>query len=408
MDLNTLCFLLFGLLFIGFLVLEGLNYGVGMLIPFLAKTDIERQAFVQTIAPIWESNQVWMIVAGAILFAGFPEGYATLFSGFYLALFCILAALLLRGIGIVFHNKDENLLWRHFCYWSIFAGSLVPSLVWGIAVACLLQGVPISEDKHYSGDFFDLLSLYSLISGLTFILLYLFHGATYLAFKIDPSLTKRSQRAAFLLSKYTLLAAVVLSALTLSTSNANNRPWVFFFAFTTIVCLSFSRRSQVLNRFVPSLVASSLAIAALATSIFAGLYPRVMVSSLKSEWSLDIYNASSNPWTLTIMIRTLLIVLPLVISFEGWKFYIFRHRINLQDIELAAHCPHLRQMNEKLKKSILYGNCLVDVLEKVETALRINDGTIIRNLKPEHRSLLLGTYKLRKLSVFFSKHRIRD
>lgn len=399
---------MFGILFVGFLVLEGITFGVGLLLPFVAKTDLERQAFVQTIVPVWESNQVWVIVAGAILFSGFPEVYATLFSGLYLALFLILATLLLRGMAIVFHDKDDNHLWRSFCCWSIFAGSLIPSFLWGITLACLLQGIPINGDKQYSGNFFDLLTVYTLISGLTFVLLNLLHGTAYLTGKIEPLLARRAQLVGLTLSKYTLLSVVLLATLTFSATNPNNKIIVFFLALTSILSLQLCNKNLVSDNFICSLAASSLSIVALSASIFAGLYPRIIVSSLNYQWSLDIYNAAANPWTLTILTRALLIILPCVMLFEGWKFYIFRHRVKLQDIETRLYRSKLCKLCEKLNRSIIYAKCLTDIVSKVQHALRSEDGTIIKHLQPQNRALLFGKYKLRKISFLYSKYHSRD
>lgn len=394
MDLNTLCFLLFGVIFIGFLVLEGLDYGVGMLLPFVAKTDIERQALVKAIAPVWESNQVWLIVAGGVLFAGFPEVYATLFSGLYIALFLILTALLLRGMAIELHNKDDNPTWRSFCYWSIFFGSLTPALLWGIAVAKLLQGLPIDGDKQYSGSFFDLLSLYSLVSGLSLVLLFLFHGAIYLSLRLEPSLAIGIKLVGLTAFKYTLLAALSLAVLTVTSTTAGNILLVFVLSFATLIALFISSHYLSRKQFSRSLAGSSVAIITLAATIFTGLYPRIIVSSLDPNWSLDIYNSSSNPLTLKIMTTAMLVILPVVIAFEMWKFHIFRHRITLQKIELAPYMPGLRRMNKSLKQCITYANCLADAMDKIKKALQSADGAIIKKLKPEHRTLLFGKRRL--------------
>ena len=396
MDLNTLCFLLFGVIFIGFLVLEGIDYGVSMLLPFVAKTDIERQALVRTIAPVWEGNQVWMIVAGAILFAGFPEVYATLFSGLYIALFLILTTLLFRGMAIELHNKDEYPVWRSFCYWSIFFGGLVPTLLWSIAVANLLSGLPIDADKQYSGSFLDLVSLYSLSSGMTFVLMFLFHGAVYLAWRLEPNLAIRVKRVGLATFKYTMLAATSLAVLTVTSTTANNIVLLFLLSLTTLAGLFFSNQALRQKQFGRSLCFSSLAIVTLAGGIFAGLYPRIMVSSLDPNWSLDIYNASSNPLTLKIMTTALMVVLPIVIAVEIWKYHIFRHRVTLQEIELAPYIPALRQTNERLKQCITYACCLADAMDKTRKALRSPDGAIISKLKPKHRTLLFGKRRLHR------------
>lgn len=403
MDLNTLCFLLFSVIFIGFLVLEGIDYGVSMLLFYVAKTDIERQALVRTIAPVWEGSQVWMIVAGAILFAGFPEVYATLFSGLYFALFIILAVLLLRGMAIELHTKDASTVWRSLCYWSIFFGGLIPTLLWGIAVGNLLRGLPIDGDKQYSGGFLDLFSLYTLVSGMTFVLLFLFHGAVYLAWRLEPDLAIRVKRVGLATFKYTMLAATSLAVLTVTSTTANNIPLLFLLSLVTLTGLFVSNQALRRKQFGRSLCLSSLAIVTLAGAIFAGLYPRIMVSSLDPNWSLDIYNASSNPLTLKIMTTAMLVILPVVIAFEMWKFHLFRRRITLQEIELAPYIPRLRRMNKNLKQGITYAKCLADAMDKVMQAFRSKNGAIIKRMSKQHRTVLFGKLKFLKLSAIFRK-----
>src|SRR5512139_3143080 len=166
MDLNTLWFLLIGVLFTGFFVLEGFDYGVGILLPFLGRTDSERRRIINTIGPVWDGNEVWILTGGGAIFAAFPHWYATLFSGFYLALFLILAALIVRGVAFEFRSKDSSLAWRATWDWMIFAGSLLPALLWGVALANLLKGTPIDASRNFVGSFFDLLSPYTLLAGI--------------------------------------------------------------------------------------------------------------------------------------------------------------------------------------------------------------------------------------------------
>ncbi len=156
MDLNTLWFLLIGVLFTGFFVLEGFDYGVGILLPFLGKTDGERRRIINTIGPVWDGNEVWILTGGGAIFAAFPHWYATLFSGFYLALFLMLVALIVRGVGFEFRSKDSHPAWRATWDWMIFFGSAVPALLWGVALANLLKGTPIDATKTFTGGFFDL------------------------------------------------------------------------------------------------------------------------------------------------------------------------------------------------------------------------------------------------------------
>ncbi|QDR81705.1 cytochrome d ubiquinol oxidase subunit II [Sporomusa termitida] len=398
MDLNTLCFLLFCLLFTGFLLLDGLDFGVGMLL-WAGKNDIERQALIQTIAPVWEGNQVWLIVAAGVLFAGFPHVYATLFSGLYLALFIVLAALLLRGLAIELHNKEDHPAWRSFCYWSVFLGSLVPALLWGIALGSMLSGLPIAGDKQYSGGFLALISMHSLLSGLTYVLLFLSQGAIYLAVKLESSLARRMQQASLATVKYTLPAVVCQAIFTVTATTAGHKGLVFILAVTTLICLFFSGHYLRREQYRPSLGLSGLALITQTVSLFTGLYPRIIVSSLDPRWSLDIYNSAASPLTLKIITSLMLVVLPVIIAVEMWKFYIFRQIVSLQEIELAPRLPRLRQMREQLQQYIKYACCLADTLDKTRKALRSNDGIIINKLKAKHRTLLFGKPHLHRRPV---------
>ncbi|MEJ2151265.1 MAG: cytochrome d ubiquinol oxidase subunit II, partial [Chloroflexota bacterium] len=180
MTLNTIWFILIAVLFIGFFFLEGFDYGVGILLPFLGKSDDERRVIINTIGPFWDGNEVWVITAGGAMFAAFPEWYATLFSGFYLALVLMLFALILRGVSFEFRSKVEDPRWRRFWDWAFFGGSAVPALLWGVAVANLLKGVPINADFQFTGNFFSLLSLYTVVGGLVTLSVFTLHGAIFL------------------------------------------------------------------------------------------------------------------------------------------------------------------------------------------------------------------------------------
>lgn len=398
MDLNTLCFLLVYILFAGFFVLDGLDFGVGILLPFAGKTDLERQAIIKTIAPVWEGSQVWIIVAAGVLFASFPHVYATLFSGLYLALFIILVALVFRGLAIELHNKDASPAWRQFCYWSLFLGSLIPALSWGIMLGSMLSGLPIAGDRQYSGGFFDLLSTYSLLSGLTFTLLFLSLGITYLALRLEFNLVQRLKPASLAIINYALLAVVCLAVLTVAASTAGHPGLVFVLTAATIICVFISGKYLGQEQYHYSLGTNCLAIIFQTAALFAGLFPRLIVSSLDPRWSLDIYNSSASPLTLKIITTLMLVVLPAIIVIELWKFYVFRQPISVLQIELAPCQAKLRQLSGNLKRYISYGCCLADTLDKVIKALRTTDGRIINKLKPKHRTLLFGTPQLYRRS----------
>ena len=216
MDLNSLWFILITVLFTGFFLLEGFDYGVGTLLPFLAKDDTDRRLIINTIGPFWDGNEVWLLTAGGAIFAAFPHWYATMFSGFYLALVVMLLALIMRGVAFEFRSKDVRPGWRNFWDWMIFVGSVVPALLWGVALGNLLQGVPIDANKNFTGDFFTLLSPYTLLTGIYGLVLMTLHGAVFLSLKTNGDMAVKARRAAFrlwrgavgLLGGWALLAGV--------------------------------------------------------------------------------------------------------------------------------------------------------------------------------------------------------
>ncbi|MQL53765.1 cytochrome d ubiquinol oxidase subunit II, partial [Desulfofundulus thermobenzoicus] len=193
MDLNVLWFILITVLFVGYFFLEGFDYGVGTLVPFLGKNDAERRMLINTIGPFWDGNEVWLLTAGGAIFAAFPHWYATLFSGFYLALFLMLLALIGRGVAFEFRSKEDRPGWRNLWDWVLCAGSLVPALLWGVAVTNLVKGVPIDSHMQYAGNFFTLLSPYTLVGGLATLLLFTFHGALFLSLKTGGELVERAR-----------------------------------------------------------------------------------------------------------------------------------------------------------------------------------------------------------------------
>lgn len=333
MELNVLWFILVGVLFTGFFFLEGFDYGVGMLLPFIGKNDVERRIVINTIGPFWDGNEVWMITAGGALFAAFPHVYATMFSGFYMALFLMLVALILRGVAIEFRSKDESSKWRSTWDWMIFIGSTLPALLWGVAVTNLIQGIPINGKMQYAGTFFDLLSPYTLVGGIAFLLVFLFHGALFLTLRVEGELIERSRKAAV---KIGLLAALVfLSLVGLTYTNtdlfksglASSALWGAVVVFVAGYVLLW------LKRFGWAFAMSGLAIAFTTIAFFSGLFPRIMVSSLNPTWSLTIYNAASSAYTLKIMSFAALALVPIVLAYQGWTYWVFRKRVTAKELE---------------------------------------------------------------------------
>lgn len=329
-DLNTLWFVLIAVLFIGFFVLEGFDFGVGILLPFLAKDDTERRRIIATIGPVWDGNEVWILTAGGAIFAAFPHWYATLFSGFYLALFLMLAAMIVRGIAFEFRSKDKHPAWRATWDWMIFVGSVVPALLWGVAFGNLLEGVPIDASKTYVGGFFDLLGPYALIAGLASLLAFTTHGAIYLNLKSTDPIRSRALRAVKRVGPAATIFITLFVVATYGWTDAFSRlginPGVAPLAAVGVMVAAgvFVHREAMGWAFVMT----CLGLAFTTITIFMSLYPRVMVSSLNPEWSLTIYNASSTPYTLKVMSVVALLFVPVVLAYQAWTYWVFRQRIS--------------------------------------------------------------------------------
>ncbi|HEX7975283.1 MAG TPA: cytochrome d ubiquinol oxidase subunit II [Anaerolineales bacterium] len=337
MDLNTLWFILIAVLYIGFFLLEGFDFGVGILLPFLGKDDTKRRVILNTVGPHWDGNEVWLLTAGGATFAAFPNWYATLFSGFYLALFLLLLALILRGVAFEFRSKDDNPRWRSLWDWCIFGGSLVSALLMGVAFANLVHGVPIDASLNYVGGFFNLLNPYALVAGLATLTTFTLYGAIFLSLKTTGDLMESARRAA---RRLWPVVVVVLLGLLVYTYFATDlelklgiNPGVIPIAgmAATLVTGYFIRRKMDGWAFLTTALTLAFAL----VTLFMILFPRVMVSSLDPAWSLTIYNASSSPYTLKVMTIVALIFVPIVLAYQAWSYWVFRKRITNQPEQLT-------------------------------------------------------------------------
>ncbi len=327
MDLNVLWFILVAVLFAGFFFLEGFDYGVGSLLLFLGRSDRQRREIINAIGPFWDGNEVWLLTAGGATFAAFPHWYATLFSGFYLALVLMLFALIARGVAFEFRSKLEGAAWRRTWDLAIFLGSLVPALLWGVAIGNLLRGVPIDASKNYAGTFLGLLNPYALVGGVTFVLLFAFHGAVFLNLRTDGELRERARRTASALWIPTVVAAVVLLVASYFATDIFTRPLAVVAALLAAVALVGAGLSLHLGREGWSFALTGLTVVSATAMAFLGLFPRLLISSPNPEWSLTIYNASSSPYTLQVMTIVAMIFVPIVLAYQGWTYWVFRRRI---------------------------------------------------------------------------------
>ena len=327
--LNVVWFILITVLFTGFFILEGFDYGVGMLL--VGKNDEERSMMIRSIAPVWDGNEVWMITAGGALFAAFPHVYATMFSTFYIALFLMLMALILRGVAFELRGKHPSSDWRKIWDWAIIFGSTVPAILWGVAMTNLLKGLPIDSQMHYLGGFFDLLSPYTILAGITFAAIFLYHGANFLMLKLgDGRLLLDIKNKGFKAGIIALLLGAAFIAFTVISFGmfAGLTP-----IFIGAICLLYSICSFKRECFKTSFIASTLSIAAITIGLFTSLFPNLMVSSLNAEWSLNIYNAASTPHTLAIMTGAAVVLVPIVLLYQGWTYKIFKERITVNDLQ---------------------------------------------------------------------------
>ncbi len=332
LNLPTLWFALIGVLWIGYLFLEGFDFGVGVLLPFLSRDDLDRRVIVNTIGPVWDGNEVWLLVAGGATFAAFPEWYATLFSGFYLALFLILAALIFRGVAFELRGKDSRPAWRAWWDRAIFWGSAVPALLWGVALSNVLRGVPIDANGEWAGSFLDLLNPYALLGGVTTLLLFTLHGGVFLTLRTDGELRDRARRAARWLAVPATTA--VLGFLAWTFFNARENDGVVPGVVPVTALLAVAAVEWLLRERLDgwAFVATGVSIVLLTATIFLNLYPRVMPSSLGAANDLTIWNASSSHYTLKVMTIVALIFTPVVLAYQAWTYWVFRRRVRREDV----------------------------------------------------------------------------
>jgi cytochrome bd ubiquinol oxidase subunit II len=340
MTLVTFWFVVITVLWTGFLVLEGFDFGVGMLHGVVGRDEAGRRVAIGTIGPVWDGNEVWLIVAAAGMFAAFPGWYATMFSGFYLALLLLLAALIVRGVSFEFRGKRESARWRRTWDAAMTGGSLLAPLLIGVALGNLLHGVPIGTDQEYTGNVVDLLNAYSLFTGVTVVLLCLLHGATFLALKTSGEVHQRAVRVARRLAPVT--AAAVLGFAIWTVASADNGVTASLPAVVAVLAVAAAAWLVGRDRDGLAFAATASTMAAVVVSIFVALYPRVMVSTLGAGTDLTVTNTASSSYTLRLMTIVAAIFLPVVLVYQGWTYYVFRRRIGAAPAA-AAPTPSARE-----------------------------------------------------------------
>ncbi len=332
MELNTLWFILIAVLFIGYFFLEGFDYGVGMLVPFMGKTDEERRVLINSIGTFWDGNEVWLLTAGGAMFAAFPNWYATLFSGFYIALILMLLGLIVRGVSFEFRSKDKNPKWRSLWDWMLAIGSFIPSLLWGVAVADIWRGVPIDQNMTYVGGFFNLLNPYALLGGLTFVFIFLYHGTLFLNLKLEGEILDKAKGTALKLWLPTVILFVLFYLYSFAETNLLQAGVLITWIVPVVALLLLILSYFVLKGGKPgwAFIFMGLTIALTVVMVFGALYPNVLPSTLNPAWNLTIHNASSSPYTLKVMSIVALIFVPIVLVYQAWTYYVFRKRIGVK------------------------------------------------------------------------------
>ncbi len=330
MDLSLLWFWIVAGFFIGYFVLDGFDFGVGMTLPFLGKDDTDRRVLINTIGPVWDLNETWVIVAGAALFAAFPEWYATLFSGFYLALLLILLALILRGVSFEYRHQRPEAQWKRGFDRMIVIGSAVPALLWGVAFANIVQGVPLDANHDYIGTFFDLLNPYALLGGATTLLLFFTHGAIFVALKTEGEIRTRARALAARSGVLTTVVAASFLVWTAFIAEFNVAYLVLALLAAVSLIAAYFANLRRAEGWAFGFMAATIALAVLA--LFTALFPNVMPASNDPANSLTIANASSSEYTLSVMSWTALIFMPLILAYQAWTYWIFRKRISRKTV----------------------------------------------------------------------------
>ena len=326
MHLHTLWFIILAVVWIGFFVLEGFDFGVGALHTVVGRTEIERRVALNTIGPFWDGNEVWLIVAGAGMFAAFPGWYATMFSALYLALLLVLVALIARGVAFEFRGKSEDPRWRATWTWCTTVGSLLIPLLLGVGLGDLLNGLPIDAGHEYTGSFFDLLTPYGLWTGLTLLGLSLLHGATFLMLKSTDAVRDRARAISRPLGWAAVglvVGFVIWTRFVVATTQVPGPVEVL--ALIAVIFAARLARSDHHEGW--AFTASATAIAATVGSLFIDLYPNVMVSSTSAAYNLSVNNSASGHYALVVMTIVTVLFLPLVLAYQGWSFYVFRARV---------------------------------------------------------------------------------
>ncbi|MFU8839883.1 MAG: cytochrome d ubiquinol oxidase subunit II [Nitriliruptoraceae bacterium] len=354
MNLETLWFGLIAVLFIGYFVLEGFDFGVGILTKVIAHDDTDRRVLINTIGPVWDGNEVWVITAGGAMFAAFPLWYATVFSSFYLPLFLILVGLIVRGVAFEFRGKRTDEKWRWWWDQAIFYGALLPAILWGVAFANFVRGIPLEADGLFVGTLLDLLHPYALLGGVGTLLMFTTHGAVYLALKTEDrgEIQQRAEKLGLWLSAVTALGVIAFLAWTYLNAVALGDTGVVpgiipVSAMGAAIAVPILLREKLHGW---AFVATTSMIALTVLTLFLNLYPRLLVSSIDAGFDITIQNARASDLTLTIMTWATVVFLPIVLAYQAWSYWVFRHRVSRESVEAPSETP-LQVIDRRLARA---------------------------------------------------------
>lgn len=333
LSLSEFWFILITVLFVGFFVLEGFDFGVGIVSRLLGKDDREKRVYINTIGPFWDANEVWLITAGGAMFAAYPHWYATMFSGFYIPLVFMLLALILRGVSLEFRGKVDNLKWRNTWDWALFVGSILPPVLWGVVLANFMTGMPIDKDMEMVGGFLQFLHPFALLGGVMFLMLTITHGLQFITIRTTGELQERARQLGRKVAPVTIilfLAFIIIGYFITDVFTYHGQTFMVL-PILAWVSLLFANLYNTQKLDFNAFALTCVTIILLTGSIFIGMFPRVMISSISDAYSLTVYNASSGGYTLKLMTYFSIALLPFVLGYQAWSYYIFRKRVKKDD-----------------------------------------------------------------------------
>jgi len=337
MTLGTIWFILWGVLWAVYFLLDGFDLGIGTIMPFFAKDETEKRIMYNAMGPFWDGNEVWLLTAGGVTFAAFPKTYAVMFSGLYTPLMLILFALIIRGVTFEFRSKVDCPRWRALWDTCNFLGSFLPALLFGVAFANIFEGLPLDQDGIFQGNLLTLLNPYGLAGGVLFVLLFIHHGALWLAFKSEDAL--RARAVGLAAKTWPVMALVIVLFLIFSFTStqlfANYlvHPVLFVLLLVPVAGLLLTGHYRARGRLLAAWVASAVLIGGTTLFGVVGIFPALLPSSLNPAWSLTIANSSSSPLTLAIMLGVAIVFVPLVIAYQAWTMHLFRHPVTQKDLD---------------------------------------------------------------------------